>query len=326
MTDYNEELLTAAKLYEQVQGRLDGDDRLLPNTGLISDPGHRSNLSFVENVVRGDDLGATAFGDTALGSEVYSSMLTDEATEAIHRGNDLVLSHLVGLTEQDLDGSTLRLVARLQEELANNDAPAFILGAGNPNTGKTNTMSLLAELRSIEVEDYLILSNVRSWSLTDRVVTSAHDLAVALLEERDRPKFVMIDEASTHFDARTNRREVATQWTPLAKRFAKIGVDACGLVVHTGKDCHPEAKRLATLAYWKEEKRVAEFFERWPADGDRPVDGLLGGPVEDLESTGAEYDPDDAAPWSWNLEPELFTRDLDWPELLAQLRASDAEC
>ena len=64
----------------------------------------------------------------------------------------------------------------------------------------------------------------------------------------------------------------------------------------------------------------AEFFERWPADADRPVDGLLGGPVEDLESTGAEYDPDDAAPWSWNLEPELFTRDLDWPELLAQLR------
>jgi hypothetical protein len=84
-------------------------------------------------------------------------------------------------------------------------------------------------------------------------------------------------------------------------------------------DCHPEAKRLATLAYWKEETRVAEFFERWPADADRPVDGLLGGPVEDLESTGAEYDPDDAAPWSWNLEPELFTRDLDWPELLTEL-------
>jgi hypothetical protein len=321
MTDYNEELLTAAKLYEQVQGRLEGDDRLLPNTGLISDPGYRSNLSFVENTVRADDdLDATAFGDTALGSELYSSMLTDEATEAIHHGNDLFLSHLVGLTEQDLDGSTLRLVARLQEELANNDAPAFILGAGNPNTGKTNTMSLLAELRSIELEDYLILSNVRSWSLTDRVVTSAHDLAVALLEERDRPKFVMIDEASTHFDARTNRREVATQWTPLGKRFAKIGVDACGLVVHTGKDCHPEAKRLATLAYWKEKKRVAEFFERWPADADRPVDSLLGGSVEDLESTGAEYDPGDAAPWNWDLEPELFTRDLDWSALLSELR------
>ena len=66
-------------------------------------------------------------------------------------------------------------------------------------------------------------------------------------------------------------------------------------MVHTGKDCHPEAKRLATLAYWKQEKRVAVFFERWPADADHPVEGLLGGSVEDLESTGAAYDPDDAA-------------------------------
>ena len=99
---------------------------------------------------------------------------------------------------------------------SNNDAPAFIVGAGNPNTGKTNTMSLLAEIRQYALDDYLVLSNVRSWELTDITVTSAHDLAVALLEHRDVPKFVMIDEASTHFDARTYRREVATQWTPLA--------------------------------------------------------------------------------------------------------------
>jgi hypothetical protein len=101
------------------------------------------------------------------------------------------------------------------------------------------------------------------------------------------------------------------------------GVDACGLVVHTGKDCHPEAKRLATLAYWKEENRVAEFFERWPADADRPVDGLLGGPVEDLESTGAEYDPDDAAPWSWDLNTDLFSQDLSWNEFLGRLSQTD---
>jgi hypothetical protein len=210
MTDYNEELLTAAKLYEQVQGRIDGDDRLLAHTGLISDPGHRSNLSFVENAVhRADDLDATAFGDTGLGCTVYSDLVTDEATEAVHRGNDLVLSHLVGLTEQDLDGSTLRLVARLQEELHNNDAPAFILGADNPNTGKTNTMSLLAELRAAEFEDYLILSNVRSWSLTDRVVTSAHDLAVALLEERDRPKTVIRKRNGSRHWRTGNRRNAS---------------------------------------------------------------------------------------------------------------------
>ena len=95
-----------------------------------------------------------------------------------------------------------------------------------------------------------------------RLVAYAHDLAVTLLENRDIPKAVFIDESSTHFDARTYRREVATQWTPLAKRFAKIGVDFCGNVIHTGKDAHPELKRLSTLSYFKLEKKVVEFYSQ----------------------------------------------------------------
>lgn len=51
-----------------------------------------------------------------------------------------------------------------------------------------------------------------------------------------------------------------------------------------------------------------------------PVDKLLGGSVDELEHTGTNYSPDDAAPWSWHLEPELFTSDLDWDELLDELR------
>jgi hypothetical protein len=312
MTEYDEELMTAAKLHEQVRGDLDGDDRLLSHTGLISDSKHRESLSFVETTF-------PEFGTTDLGNEVMATLSTAEATEALHSGADRRLSHIVGLTEQDVDGSTVRLVQNLQNSLENAGAPAFVTGAGNPNTGKTNTIALLAELRCVELSDLLVVSNVRTLSLTDVVVTSAHDLATTLIERRDRPKFVIVDEASTHFDARTYRREVATQWTPLAKRFAKIGVDACGLITHTGKDLHPEAKRLSTLSFFKIEKDVVEFFGRWPADADHPVDPLFGGPVENLESTGAEYDPDDAAPWNWNLEPELFTLDLGWSSLLDEL-------
>jgi hypothetical protein len=320
MTEIDETLLTAAKLREQIRGRIEGEGQLLDHAGLVPDRDHRASLTFVEEAVRGDDDRPVSLGDTSLGESVQSSLFVDRATEALDRGDGMTLSHLVGVTEQDLDGSALRLPMMLVDELENNDAPAFIIGAGNPNTGKTNTMSLLAELRKHDLgDDYLVISNSRSWELTDVVATSAHDLAVALLEHRDVPKFVMIDEASTHFDARTYRREVATQWTPLAKRFAKIGVDACGLVVHTGKDCHPEAKRLATLAYYKTQKDVAEFYERWPADADYPTDQLFNGSIDSLESTGAEYDPDDAAPWEWNLEPQLFSLDTSWKNLLQEL-------
>ncbi len=316
----DEHLLTAAKLREQIRGGLETHEQYYPHTGIVDDAQDRAALSFVEDAVARGDLDTTSFEESKLGETLLEKYLADRTTKAVTNGNGSVMSHLVGVTEQDLDSSTLRLPMMLLDEIENNEAPAFILGAGNPNTGKTNTMSLVAELRKTQLDEYMIISNVRSWPLTDEVVTSAHDLAVTLLEHRDVPKFVFIDESSTHFDARTYRREVATQWTPLAKRFAKIGVDACGNVIHTGKDAHPELKRMATLAYYKTDKKVVEFYDRWPADGDHPTDQLFGGSIEDLEPTGHEPDPNDAAPWSWNLESDLFSQDLSWSDILSKLQ------
>ncbi|QLH78790.1 hypothetical protein HZS55_16485 [Halosimplex rubrum] len=64
----------------------------------------------------------------------------------------------------------------------------------------------------------------------------------------------------------------------------------------------PEAKRLATPCFWKLEDR------------------LFGGPLEELEPANVEYSLDDSAPWAWDLEPELFARDLGWSELLEILK------
>ncbi|WP_224447010.1 hypothetical protein [Haloprofundus salilacus] len=321
MTD--ERLLTAAKLYEQVAGDLDGDPRLQPHAGLPVPPDVSRSLSFVEAVLAEGseeyDL-PSSFGQTELGEIVDSTLRTDVAREAVVNEHATAMSYLVGVTEQDLDGSALRLPLRIVEQLENSDAPAFVTGTGNPNSGKTNLMSLLTELRDATVDDLLVISNSRSWSRTDLVVTGAHDLACSLIEHRDRPKFVFVDEGSTHFDARTNRREVAVQFTPLAKRFAKIGVDVFGTVGHTGKDLHPELKRLTTLAYYKLDKKTVDFFEEWPADADHPVGRLFSGSVENLEPSESEPDPNDAAPWRWDLRADVFSRDLDWPDLLDELR------
>jgi len=322
MPEVDEHLLTAAKLYEQVRGDLDGDERLLPHTGIVDDAQDRAALSFLETGFReADELPGSSrtFEETSLGQVLASKQITDTATQAVAQGNGSIMSHLVGVTEQDLDASALRLPMMLLDQIENNGAPAFITAAGNPNTGKTNTAILLIQLRAFDLDDLLVLSNVRTWDQTDIVVTSAHDLAVQLLEHRDRPKAVLIDEGSTHFDARTNRREVAEQYTPLAKRYAKIGVDMEAVVVHTGKDLHPERKRLSTLAMYKAAKKSAEFFETWPADADAPTDRLFGGSLEEIEkATG--YDPDDAAPWAWNLRAGLFEKDANWNQLLNQLR------
>jgi len=320
MTDVDENLLTAAKLLEQKRGDLDGHVDLHNHAGEVVDSHHRTALSFVEGTLQERDvLEAPAFEDTSLGKQTTAKFRADATAEALDDGNATLLSHLVGVTENELQADALSLHARLNELIENNDAPAFVLGAGNPETGKTNLMLLLIQLRSYTLDELLVVSNA-ACQLTDERVTSAHDLAVTLLENRDVPKFVFIDESSTHFDARTYRQEVATQWTPLAKRFAKIGVDAVGNVIHTGKDAHPELKRLSTLSFFKLEKKVVEFYSQWDSDAEMPSEQLFGGPLDDLEAAGVEYSPNDSAPWSWDLEPELFAMDLDWDDLLVELR------
>ena len=313
MGDSDEGMLTAAKLAEQLAGNIDTDRNLASGAGALA-PDDVATSVFLE------DIEPDVTGHSELLSLVDRTLQSRQASEAIRSGNSLLLSHLVGITEQDLDASVLRLPLRLDDMMTNNDATAFIGGAGNPNTGKTNLMALLAELRSATVDDLLVISNSRTWPLTDKVVTSAHDLAVTCIKHRDRPKFVFIDEGSTHFDARTNSYEVAAQFSPLAKRMAKVNVDVFGTVFHTGKDCHPELKRLFTTAYFKHSKKEVDFFENWPADADKPTDQLFGGSLENLEPATAEPDPNDAAPWDWNLEPDLFALDLDWPDLLDELR------
>ena len=313
MGDSDEGMLTAAKLAEQLAGNIDTDLNFASGAGALA-PDDVASSVFL------DDIEPDVTGQSELLSLVDRTQQSRQASEAIRSGNSLLLSHLVGITEQDLDASALRLPLRLDDMMTNNDATAFIGGCGNPNTGKTNLMALLAELRSATVDDLLIISNSRTWPLTDKVVTSAHDLAVTCIEYRDRPKFVFVDEGSTHFDARTNSYEVAAQFSPLAKRMAKVNVDVFGTVFHTGKDCHPELKRLFTTAFFKLSKKEVDFFENWPADADKPTDQLFGGSVENLEPATAEPDPDDAAPWSWNLEPDLFALDLDWSDLLDELR------
>lgn len=298
----------------------DGDlaednDHVLPHAGRVP-PELADVLSFAEQCRPEDD----ADEQSAYIADAIEVAGTRRATEVAQASPAAEASFLTQVTEQELDGSSLRLATRLLEELRSPE-PTYALGAGNPETGKTNTMSLLTELALEVYDDAVVLSNVRTWDLTDVVVTSAHDLAVELLRHRGQPVVVFIDEASTHFDARTFQRAVAHQWSPLAKRFAKLGVVLCGLVGHTGKDVHPEAKAMVNLAFLKPQQTVAGFYSDWPRDSDVPVDPIFAGDVHQLEPTAVEYDPDDAAPWNWNLRPDLFTQDLDWPDLLDALQS-----
>ena len=79
---------------------------------------------------------------------------------------------MVGDTEQNLDGSALPNPLKFLDRVENDGEPAFITAAANPNTGKTNTMIKLLQMRKFDRDDFLIVSNVHSWSACDIHVMS----------------------------------------------------------------------------------------------------------------------------------------------------------
>ena len=242
MTD--ETLLTSAKLREQIEGRIESHHEHYTHTGLAAEA-DRGALSFTADALAADQE-AENLNETRLGSTIMDRLVSDRATEAVESGDSSMLSHIVGVTEQDLDASSLTLPARILDLLRNNGALTTVLAAGDPNSGKTNTVWLLTELARTEWSDLLVISNARA-SAVDLRVTSCHDLALALLRHADVPKVVVIDEGSTHFDARTQSHSVASQWSPLLKRMSKLGVEVCAVIGHTGKDVDPEMKRLTSV-------------------------------------------------------------------------------
>lgn len=315
MPNVDEALLTAAKLREQVRGNLDGGEPLHHHAGFVKDDRDRRALSFVEDAVDG-------FADTSLGQSVYGTLATDAATDAVVNANGSLASHLVGVTEQELDASSLTVTARLMNRLENESVLTTVLAAGAPNSGKTNTMFLLTGdmSRAVFGDDLLVISNSESWSGADRSVSSMHDLMVLLVEERDRPKTFVLDEGSRYMDSRTFSREVAMQWSPAQKAMSKLGVEVAGVIGHTGKDVVPETKRLSNLAFWKDAPAEARFYERWDGEADRPSAPLFSADLTHLEPTASDYDPDDVASWSWDLDPDVWDGFEDWAHFGDRLR------
>ena len=306
MTEVDESMLTAAKLAEQLAGRIDTDRELDPNAGTI--PAEDMPTSVFLN-----DLDPDVTGESELLDLVEKTQQSRMASEAIRSGNTMLLSNLVGITEQELEADQVSLVATLLEELGGTRLTTALL-AGEPNTGKTNFGWLLTQLAGEVYDELLVLSNARA-SAVDLRVATAHDLLSKLIEYKDVPKVVLIDEGSRHFDARHKSYEVSAQWTPIHKAMSKLGVAAVIAIGHTGKDVAPEVKRITSLAGWKTEKDVVELYNNWPADDDRPDDPLVAGEVTSLQKSDVIYDADDPAPWSWNLDPAVFDGDYSWSEM-----------
>jgi hypothetical protein len=290
MTDVDEHLLTAAKLAEAIDGDLDSPAQATPLSALADD--HRGAISFLEDT-------GTLRGDL---QTLFAQGVHNRAARDGLDGRPELLSHLVGITEQDLEADEFSYTLELIERVRNNDAPLFLTGFGLPNTGKTgHILHDWHRAWKTVYPDGVSISNAEVRTF-DHIITSLDELVTFCLNNPDVQKFVFVDEGSTHFDARTNSHEVASQFSPFSKRFAKLSVDFA-TIGHTVKDVHPEVKRQTTTFFYKQSKKQVQFFD------DYRDDDLLGtvfpDPVDGLEKPpGGLYDPDDWSPLSWDLDPD----------------------
>ena len=94
------------------------------------------------------------------------------------------------------------------------------------------------------------------------------------------------------------------QWSPLAKRFAKLSVD-CIIIGHTLTDLHPEALRLGTLFGFKGSKERLELYGTLDPSEREFSDPLTA--IEPVEQFPPEwYDANDWSPWAWDVDPGVL--------------------
>lgn len=245
--------------------------------------------------------GRGSWSNTEQGQQIVGSVLDRSIRKAAHNGRLELAAYLVGLTEIELTASEFSFSLELLTRIRNNQQPLMLLVLGDPNSGKTgHVFSDWFEAWRALHSDGLLVTNA-DVAVADYVIDGLNDLYEFCTEHSDRQKFVFIDEGSTHFDARTNAHVTAAQFTPLAKRFAKLQVDfaTCG---HTTMDIHPELKRLATTIAYKPELKRVQFYD--DIDEDELLNPVFPDPIDGLDSPRIDYDPDDWAPLRFDLDSD----------------------
>jgi len=241
------------------------------------------------------------FDGSDVEAELVQPNATGKTTRAIEDGRTSQLAFETGVTEQRLSADEFTYTRELISRVKNNDAPMFLVGFGLPNSGKTgHILHDWYRAWRAEYPDGILISNASIPAAAEQFV-SLDKLVGFCIRNPDVRKFIFLDEGSTHFDARTNSHEVASQFSPFSKRFAKLSIDFA-TIGHTVMDVHPELKRQATTMFHKPELKQVQFYDGY--DEDRLTDPVFPAPVDGLEEPAIEYDPDDWSPLLFDLQPE----------------------
>ena len=313
----SEEFSTSAELRSYIEGNLSEDNTdVYDHAGLVDNPNVRELLSFMESAYNGKHKEMPHFfKNTKMGEILRKSSATETATKAVKEGNISQMKFISGKQSYTNDVSSIHTIINLRDKLGQDAYIQYLFG--HMGNGKTDFAILQAELSFIE-HNTDVGTNIKSlaeerghityipqygdlmkWLAEGREVNSIDEIANSDIDVSD--KLFLFDEASSHAsgyadDAYETQKKLGT----LVKKIRKVGGNLI-VIGHTGKDVHPDIRRITNDCVKKSNLKQAEYYKavNEQGKGQGHKETLSGIP----QTNWNEYDTQEITVWDWSETP-----------------------
>lgn len=311
--DTSELFNTAAEFASYVNNNLDGKPtELHSHAGLVDSGEEMEFLNMLQNAYRSDHKELPhKFKDTKLGQILIKNSATKLASKAVSEGNIGQMKRFTGKQSYKTDSSGIHALRKLRSEISKDAYIQYLFG--HMGNGKTDFAILQGELAKKEL-GFKIITNIKSLEEKDAYVETYGDLLKELANGQevsnvdeivesdiDTSNILFIfDEASSHAsgysdDAYETQKKLGVMVKKVRKVSGRIIV-----IGHTGKDLHPDVKRLCDCVH-KTSKKTANYYKSVDEQGNgvNKQMSVKGIPKTNWDS----YDTNEITSWDWSEIP-----------------------
>lgn len=261
----------------------------------------RGTLSLLNQLARSFDPAEHDELEKVEDSELFRDIFLNETgrtvQKAIQEQNLSAQSAVAGLNGSENDVSGTRRLLDVSEKLVDTEAYIGYI-YGDMGSGKTDFALLLAELWERQTGG-AVGTNITTLEQADVEIETFGALEDWLAGSGE--KLFVFDEASSHASGYAgDAGSVTSKFRGLLREFRKRNANLL-IVGHTGKDVHPDIRRLATDCIHKQGKKQAVFYES-VEEGDGEGEKF---DIEGIPATEWSFDTNEITTWSWSSEATL---------------------
>lgn len=313
------DLFTASgELREGVEGNLkDEVQDVWGHTGLVQNPTAMELMNQMASAYKPlhPEMPST-FDHTDAGEMMIKAEATKVATEAVDEGNISQMKYITGMQDYTADASGIHTLIQLRQKIKQDAYIAYVWG--HMGGGKTDFCNLMGELAKKEM-GYEVASNQKTlyengdsdkyiWQFGDFIrwlaegheITSVQDLAQKDLDIDASDKLFIFDEGSNYASGYSgDAHDAQDKLGSLVKLIRKLGGNLI-IIGHTGKDIHPDIRRLTNDCIYKSGQKTAKFFhavEEAEGVGHKHTIGKI-------PQTNWNYDTLEVCIWDWSVTPQ----------------------